>query len=59
MRSIKRRKTLMIEALKSTNDVGKLASKVYGTSPTDKKARIAAAKLRYLVMRDNASPETK
>lgn len=59
MRSIKRRKTLMLEALKSTNDVGKLASKVYNTSPKDKKARIAAAKLRYLVMRGKASPETK
>ncbi|OPX92595.1 MAG: hypothetical protein A4E53_00386 [Pelotomaculum sp. PtaB.Bin104] len=53
MKRLKKKQVIMQEALsQGINGVGRLAKIVYQTAPSNKKARIQAAKLRYQVQGD-------
>lgn len=49
-KKLKKKGALLMEALaQGVEDLGKLASALYHTSPRDRKARVATSKLRYLM----------
>ena len=56
MKRLKKKKVIMQEALSQGIDgIGRLAKIVYQKPPSDKKARIQVAKLRYLIQGDPLS----
>lgn len=49
-RKLKKKHIILEQSLsQGVNDLGKLASALYQTSPRNKKARTAASRLRYLM----------